>query len=84
MLESKDPSGKGVAGAVDVAQPLLDALTDTILDAGSPAVCAPFLTALFQRAAQQCLASATDGIAAKVRHGKVHCVWIALCTGFRV
>ena len=52
LLESKGPSGKGIAGAADTAQPLLDALTDTILDAGSPAVCDPFLTALFQRAAK--------------------------------
>ena len=77
MLESKGPSGKGIAGAADTAQPLLDALTDTILDAGSPAVCDPFLTALFQRAAKQRLAGATDSVAAKVRHWKVLCVWIA-------
>ena len=77
MLESKSPSGKGIAGAADTAQPLLDALTDTILDTGSPAVCNPFLTALFQRATKQRLASATDGVAAKVRLWKVLCVWIA-------
>ena len=60
LLKQADASGKGRAGSDSVQGQLLEALIDTILDAGNPPVCNPFLTSLCQQVVPLVLKRAGD------------------------
>lgn len=58
IAQSLPVKGKGDARTIDISLALLESLIDSVLDAGTPALANPYLTALFQKAAREVLQSA--------------------------